>query len=77
MLRITDIGIYVNLLEYNDIEGFIPASELSRRRIRSIPKLVQVGKVEPSMVTRVDKVKGNNQNGTAYRQATSISPSVV
>ncbi|CBK25423.2 uncharacterized protein [Blastocystis hominis] len=56
--QITDIGIYVNLLEYNDIQGFIPASELSRRRIRSIPKLVQVGKVEPSMVTRVDKVKG-------------------
>ena len=67
----------MNLLEYNDIQGFIPASELSRRRIRSIPKLVQVGKVEPSMVTRVDKVKGGKQNGATYRQATSISPSVV
>ena len=47
------------LLEYNDIQGFIPASELSRRRIRSIPKLVQVGKIEPSVVTRVDEVKGS------------------
>ena len=59
MCRITDIGIYVVLLEYNDIQGFIPASELSRRRIRSIPKLVQVGKIEPSVVTRVDEVKGS------------------
>lgn len=67
----------MNLLEYNDIQGFIPASELSRRRIRSIPKLVQVGKVEPSMVTRVDKVKGGEPNGATYRQATSISASVV
>lgn len=56
--RITDIGVYVSLLEYNGIHGFIPASELSRRRIRSIPKLVQVGKIEPSVVTRVDEEKG-------------------
>lgn len=56
--RITDIGVYVSLLEYNGIQGFIPASELSRRRIRSIPKLVQVGKIEPSVVTRVDEEKG-------------------
>ena len=56
--RITDSGVYVTLLEYNRIQGFIPASELSRRRIRSIPKLVQIGKVEPSVVTRVDEEKG-------------------
>lgn len=58
--RITDIGVYVNLLEYNEIQGFIPASELSRRRIRSIPKFVQVGKIEPSVVTRVDEEKGTD-----------------
>ena len=56
--RITDSGVYVTLLEYNRIQSFIPASELSRRRIRSIPKLVQIGKVEPSVVTRVDEEKG-------------------
>lgn len=60
--RIDSIGVYVSLLEYNDIQGFIPASELSRRRIRSIPKLVQVGKIEPSVVTRVDEEKGRIHN---------------
>ncbi|KAM7456214.1 hypothetical protein BLSTO_03026 [Blastocystis sp. subtype 1] len=58
VMKITDSGVYVTLLEYNRIQGFIPASELSRRRIRSIPKLVQIGKVEPSVVTRVDEEKG-------------------
>ena len=58
ILRIDNIGVYVSLLEYNEIQGFSPASELSRRRIRSIPKLVQVGKIEPSVVTRVDEEKG-------------------
>ena len=58
VVRIDNIGVYASLLEYNDVQGFIPASELSRRRIRSIPKLVQIGKIEPSVVTRVDEEKG-------------------
>jgi len=33
-------------------------SELSRRRIRSIPKLIRVGKIEVATVIRVDKEKG-------------------
>ncbi|CAD1476536.1 unnamed protein product, partial [Heterotrigona itama] len=33
-------------------------SELSRRRIRSINKLIRVGKTEPVVVIRVDKEKG-------------------
>lgn len=51
-------GAYVTLLEYNNIEGMIMLSELSRRRIRSINKLVRVGKNEVVMVIRVDKEKG-------------------
>ena len=31
MIRIDNIGVYVTLLEYNNIQGFIPASELSRQ----------------------------------------------
>ena len=31
---IADMGAYVHLLEYNNIEGMILLSELSRRRIR-------------------------------------------
>ncbi|KAI9071764.1 hypothetical protein K1719_046273 [Acacia pycnantha] len=34
--NIADMGAYVSLLEYNNIEGMILFSELSRRRIRSV-----------------------------------------
>jgi translation initiation factor 2 subunit 1 len=55
---IAEMGAYVSLLEYNNIEGMILLSELSRRRIRSIGKLLKVGRQEPVMVLRVDKEKG-------------------
>ncbi|KAL1530533.1 hypothetical protein AB1Y20_001434 [Prymnesium parvum] len=55
---IAEMGAYVSLLEYNNIEGMILLSELSRRRIRSINKLIRVGKQEVCMVLRVDKEKG-------------------
>eukprot|EP00736_Rhodelphis_marinus_P000714 Rmarinus@m.16585 len=55
---IEEMGAYVRLLEYNDIEGMIQLSELSRRRIRSIQKLIRVGRQETVMVLRVDKEKG-------------------
>ncbi|KAF8065555.1 eukaryotic translation initiation factor 2 subunit alpha [Scenedesmus sp. PABB004] len=55
---IAEMGAYVSLLEYNGIEGMILLSELSRRRIRSITKLIKVGRQEPVMVLRVDKDKG-------------------
>ena len=38
--------------------GMILLSELSRRRIRSINKLIRVGRTEPVVVIRVDKDKG-------------------
>lgn len=56
--NIADMGAYVSLLEYNNIEGMILLSELSRRRIRSIHKLIRVGRNEVVMVLRVDKEKG-------------------
>merc|ERR1712176_642697 len=55
--NIAEMGAYVTLLEYNNIEGMILLSELSRRRIRSINKLVRVGRNE-CVVIRVDKDKG-------------------
>ncbi|KAF3780767.1 Eukaryotic translation initiation factor 2 subunit alpha [Nymphaea thermarum] len=55
---IADMGAYVSLLEYNNIEGMILFSELSRRRIRSVSSLIRVGRQEPVMVLRVDKEKG-------------------
>lgn len=56
--HVADMGAYVSLLEYDNIEGMILMSELSRRRIRSIPKLIRVGKIEVATVIRVDKDKG-------------------
>jgi len=58
VLSIAEMGAYVHLLEYNNIEGMILLSELSRRRIRSINKLIRVGKTEPVVVIRVDDEKG-------------------
>ncbi|CAB9508445.1 Eukaryotic translation initiation factor 2 subunit 1 [Seminavis robusta] len=55
---IADMGAYVSLLEYNNIEGMILLSELSRRRIRSIHRLIRVNRNEVVMVLRVDKDKG-------------------
>lgn len=55
---IQDMGAYVDLLEYDGISGMILLSELSRRRIRSINKLVRVGRNECVVVLRVDKEKG-------------------
>ncbi len=55
---VSEMGVYVTLLEYDNIEGMILSSELSRRRIRSISKLVRVGKTEVALVLRVDKDKG-------------------
>ena len=56
--RIAEMGAYVNLLEYNNIEGMILLSELSRRRIRSINKLIRIGRNEYVVVIRVDRDKG-------------------
>jgi len=58
VVNIESIGAYVHLLEYNNAEGMILLSELTRRRIRSINKLIRVGKTECAMVLRVDKEKG-------------------
>jgi len=46
------------LLEYDKIDVMILLSELSRRRIRSIQKLIRVGRNEVVVVLRVDKEKG-------------------
>ncbi|PWO00331.1 putative SUI2-translation initiation factor eIF-2 alpha chain [Tilletiopsis washingtonensis] len=56
--QIAEMGAYVKLLEYDGAEGMILLSELSRRRIRSIQKLIRVGRNEVVVVLRVDKDKG-------------------
>ena len=58
--QIAEMGAYVKLLEYDNIGGMILLSELSRRRIRSIQKLIRVGRNEVVVVLRVDKEKGTD-----------------
>lgn len=72
------MGAYVKLLEYDDIDGMILLSELSRRRIRSIQKLIRVGRNEVVVVLRVDKEKGEANyvfyciTANSFPKATSI-----
>jgi translation initiation factor 2 alpha subunit (eIF-2alpha) len=66
MLQIAEMGAYVKLLEYDNIDGMILLSELSRRRIRSIQKLIRIGRNEVVVVLRVDKEKGKT-NGPVTR----------
>jgi translation initiation factor 2 subunit 1 len=56
--EIQEMGGYVHLMEYNNCEGMIMLSELSRRRIRSVNKLLKVGHQEFAAVVRVDAEKG-------------------
>eukprot|EP00915_Cephaloidophora_sp_WS-2016_P001742 GHVH01002387.1.p1 GENE.GHVH01002387.1~~GHVH01002387.1.p1 ORF type:complete len:344 (-),score=62.90 GHVH01002387.1:56-1087(-) len=61
LARITNIesmGAYAELLEYGNKEGMLLLSELSKRRFRSVNKLIKVGRVEYVMVIRVDQDKG-------------------
>jgi len=56
--QIKEMGAYVKLLEYDNIEGLILLSELSRRRIRSVNKLIREGRNEVVVVMKVDPNMG-------------------
>mmetsp|Transcript_43891 Transcript_43891/g.80449 ORF Transcript_43891/g.80449 Transcript_43891/m.80449 type:complete len:358 (+) Transcript_43891:43-1116(+) len=58
VMRIVEMGAYVSLLEYDGKEGMMLLSELSKRRIRSVSKLLRVGRTEVCRVLRVDEEKG-------------------
>jgi translation initiation factor 2 subunit 1 len=55
---INELGAYVNLLEYNNINGIIMKTELSRKRIKSINKFIRVNRVEIVNVINIDKERG-------------------
>ncbi|KAJ1548071.1 hypothetical protein HK096_005880 [Nowakowskiella sp. JEL0078] len=56
--QLAELGAYVHLLEYNNVEGMILYSELSNRRIRSIQSLVKLGRNEVVVVVKIDKERG-------------------
>ena len=56
--RVESLGAYVSMLEYNNAEGMVMLSELSKRRIRSIKNLIRAGQIMAVAVIRVDQNKG-------------------
>jgi len=52
------VGCHVTLLEYDNRDGMINIGELSKRRIRSLTKLLRVGSTDICKVMHVDEEKG-------------------
>mmetsp|Transcript_12070 Transcript_12070/g.10670 ORF Transcript_12070/g.10670 Transcript_12070/m.10670 type:complete len:353 (-) Transcript_12070:110-1168(-) len=62
VLRVDNVtGAYVSLLEYNNIEALIMFSEITRKRTRSVHRLIKVGKKEPLLVTKVQMAETKNK----------------
>lgn len=53
-----DLGSEAILLEYGNLNGFLPISEYSRKRIKSIRALIKPGNREVLEVMDVDPIKG-------------------
>jgi len=51
-------NVKVELLEYNNMEGMILASELTRKRTSQVSKHIRIGRKEPAMILKVDTTKG-------------------
>lgn len=56
--NIDDLGITCSLLEYGNIDAFVSLSEISRKRVRSVNKIVRVGQKHIFETIRVDETKG-------------------
>ena len=57
ILDVGDNGAQCQLLEYGGIKGLLPCTEYSRKRIRSIKKIVKPGNRDVLTVLRVDTDK--------------------
>ncbi|AEA38692.1 translational initiation factor 2 alpha SU (nucleomorph) [Cryptomonas paramecium] len=56
--KLKDIGAYVQLLEFNNLQGMILTREISRKKMNSIHKSVILYKDEPAVITKVDGKRG-------------------
>ena len=56
--EIFDDGACVELLEYNRIKGMLLSSELSRKRVNYVKRLIKEGREEVLRVLRIDPQKG-------------------
>jgi translation initiation factor 2 alpha subunit (eIF-2alpha) len=48
-------GVYVNILNYGGIKGFISTKELSRKKIYSITSIMKVNEIKPFRVINIEK----------------------
>ena len=55
---ITELGAKCKLLEYGEIDGFVPINEFSKRRIKSMKQIFQKGFTYPLQVIGVEEHKG-------------------
>ena len=55
--KLHENGAYVVLLEYQNMEGLILSTEVTKKRVKSVNKFIKIGKTETMMVIRVDKEK--------------------
>ena len=54
---VKELGAYVELTEYNNIEGFIMLSQVTAKRVKTVQKFLKIGKHEFMEVIRVDHEK--------------------
>ena len=57
ILNVDDLGAKCELLEYGGIEGMLLATEYTRKRVKSLKKLIQPGNQEVLCVIHVDEKK--------------------
>ena len=55
---VNEDGAYVKLLEYNDKEALILASNTTRKRVRNVKKLLRLGSLDVMQVISVEKEGG-------------------
>jgi translation initiation factor 2 subunit 1 len=60
------MGVLCQLMEYNNLEGFLPLSEISRKRMRSVLRHVRVGQKQVLQVLRVDTERGYTDLSKKY-----------
>ena len=56
-MKVHENGAYVVLLEYENMEGLILSTEVTKKRVKLVNKFMKIGKQEPMMVIRVDQEK--------------------
>ncbi|MEI8364774.1 MAG: S1 RNA-binding domain-containing protein [archaeon] len=57
--KITDFGVFANILEFDNIEGFIHISQVSSTWIKNIHNHVKIGQIKAAKVLKIDEEKSH------------------